>query len=332
MTLRDLMGKTKQSYENHGIKGLKYSTEDLFQGALARGGMFHNYGIDFLEEDWDLLILLDACRADVMEDVSEEYDYVESFDSRISCASHSREWIHKTFMEGGKTPVEWLQTRLKMVQNPDDNELYAERFQTSEFPNLAYVTWNHFSRILDEDQFFLLDEVWRYGWDDSRKAIGPRSMTDRAIDVARTDNPDRMIVHYMQPHTPFRANFDEEERSNGMNGNMNPYTKLQQGIIERGEFWEMYKDNLRWVLDDLEVLLENVNAEKVVISADHGNSIGEWGSYGHRPYTPLSGVKEVPWVETSATDERTYEPELERETADLKSDTVKKRLQDLGYV
>lgn len=332
MTLQDFLGKTKQSYEDHGLEGLKYSAQDLFQGALVRGGMFYNYGIDFLEEDWDLLILLDACRADLIKEVSEEYEYIETVDTRISCASHSREWIHKSFMEDGKTPLEWLQTRLKMMQDPDDNELYAERFTTREFPNLAYVTWNHFSRILDEDQFYLMDEVWRYAWDDSIKGIEPRSITDRAIDVARTQNPDRMVVHYMQPHTPFRANFDEENKPNGMDGNMNPFTKTQRGIMERDECWEKYKDNLRWVLDDLEILLENVDANKVIISADHGNSMGEWGSYGHRPYTPLRGVKEVPWIETSASDEGTYEPELRRQEADLDSDTVKKRLQDLGYV
>lgn len=332
MTLQDLIGKTKQAYEDHGLKGLKYSVQDLLQGVLVRGGMFYNYGIDFLEEDWDVLILLDACRADLMEEVYEEYDYIESFDSRMSCASHSREWIHKTFMDEGGTSLEWLQTRLKMMRNPDHNEIYAKRFETSEFSNLAYVTWNHFSRILDEDQFFLMDEVWKYAWDDSRKAIDPRSITDRAIDTARNHDFDRMIVHYMQPHTPFRANFEDKKRSNGMDGNMNPYTKAQRGIIEKEECWNLYKDNLRWVLDDLKILLENIDAENVIISADHGNSVGEWGSYGHRPYIPLNGVKEVPWAKATASDEKTYEPELKRETADLESDTVENRLQDLGYL
>lgn len=349
MTLRDFLTRTHRAYSDHGWRGLQYSTEDFFQGALVRAGMFANYGIDFMDEDWDMLVILDACRMDLMAEVADEYDFIETVDSRVSCASHSREWIHKTFMRDSKSLSEWLATILALAKDPDNNELYAERFETKPFPELAYVTWNHFSRILDEEKFGLLDEVWKYGWDDDLGVVEPRYMTERAIDVSRNQDHNRMIVHYMQPHSPFKrqlegrksrtessdkanANDVFEEQENAMGNNMSPFTQVQRGITSYENLWEMYTENLRWVLDDVAILLENVDAEKVVITADHGNAIGEWGCYGHRPYVPIKGVKEVPWVVTSATDERTHEPEIEQETADLESETVRKRLQDLGYV
>jgi len=73
-----------------------------------------------------------------------------------------------------------------------------------------------------------------------------------------------------------------------------------------------------------------VDAETVVISSDHGNAIGEWGCYGHRPYVPLPAVKRVPWVETSAVDESTHEPDVE-DLGDIDAETVDKRLEALGY-
>ncbi len=351
MTLSDFINKTKNDFQQHGVSGLRYASEELLQGALVRGGVFANYGTDFLTKDWDLLILLDACRADLMADVVDEYDFLEDFDTTISNASHSREWMHKTLMEPDSSGAQKLWTKLGVARNPDDNEYIADRYSTKSLPNTAYITWNHFSRMLDEEQFYLLDEVWQYAWDDNRKLVNPRPLTDRTIDVSRNQNPDRIITHYMQPHTPFFErvkNRDPEFRSpadrpisdvfkggepqNGMGNGMSEYTMLQRGLISFDELWEMYLENLRWALDDIELLLENVDAEKVIISADHGNAIGEFGCYGHRPYTPLNATKEVPWVVTSATDEETHTPDFSRKEETVDSDTVQNRLEDLGYI
>lgn len=355
MTVNDFLRKTVNSYQSHGVSGLKYSAEEFGQGALVRAGVFANYGIDFLEEDWDLLLVLDACRYDLMKAVEDEYDFIENVDRKISNASHSREWIHKTLMEEDPNSfLERLRTKVGIARNPDDNDYIGQRYTTKAHPDLAYITWNHFSRLLDEDQFYLLDEVWHYAWDDNRRTLEPRPMTDRTIAVGRERDPGRIITHYMQPHTPFleRIRHREKEYSapddrpisevfkggdidNGMDGEgdgMSEFTMLQQGLVEYEDLWDMYLENLRWVLDDIEILLDNIDAEKVVITADHGNALGEFGCYGHRPYTPIDGVKAVPWVVTSATDEGTHEPEFERTDDTVESETVQNRLEDLGYI
>lgn len=48
------------------------------------------------------------------------------------------------------------------------------------------------------------------------------------------------------------------------------------------------------VLDEVELFLNNINANKVVISSDHGETFGELGFYGHPAGCPHPVVKKVP--------------------------------------
>jgi hypothetical protein len=84
------------------------------------------------------------------------------------------------------------------------------------------------------------------------------------------------------------------------------------------------------VLDDVEILLENVDADTVAITADHGEAMGEWGFHSHNIGCPHPIVRKVPWVTTSATDTGSYEPSLEPE-AEVEPDT-QAQLKDLGYL
>lgn len=342
MTFQDFVDVTRRTVSEHGIRGLKFSGQEAFQGFLVRAGMIGNYGIDFLEQEWDVLVLLDTCRYDVFCEVADVYPYIESVDSVNSCASHSREWTHKTLMEPKTGKFDRVSS---LVDNPDDNERYPELFRTKDLPGLAYVTWNHFSRILSEDRFHTLDEVWKYAWDDNRKVVEPEGLTNSAIDVWRNNNPERMIVHYMQPHTPYRKqiegmksrsgdieSWDEMWQNNGMGNNMSPLTMIQRGHLSREEVWGMYVDNLHWVMQDLERLFNNLDADDVIISADHGEAFGELGCYGHRPYTPTRSVKQVPWASVDSSDEMTVQPDVTRSTQKVGDGTVKRRLEDLGYV
>ncbi|ELY81155.1 hypothetical protein C487_03918 [Natrinema pallidum DSM 3751] len=107
---------------------------------------------------------------------------------------------------------------------------------------------------------------------------------------------------------------------------------LESGEIATERVWKSYRKNLEYVLEDVELLLENVNAENTVISADHGNAFGELGFYGHPPHNPLPCLRRVPWVETYASDENSYEPNKERQTVDVSESDVESRLEDLGYL
>jgi hypothetical protein len=54
-------------------------------------------GVSVWDKDWDLLVILDTCRPSWLADVQDSYPYIQSVESVYSVASHSKEFIEKTF-------------------------------------------------------------------------------------------------------------------------------------------------------------------------------------------------------------------------------------------
>ncbi|MFB6151549.1 MAG: hypothetical protein ABEJ40_07070 [Haloarculaceae archaeon] len=270
-------------------------------------------GVPVYERDWDVLVILDACRADLMDEVAreyaDEYPFLAPYRRHTSLGSNSGEWMDRNFTDE-----------------------YAD-----EMAGTAMVTGNpHSETYLDEDDFMLLDEVWRYAWEDEDELFRPEYLTDRAISVGRNYDPERLIVHYMQPHHPFIPHFDGFETD--LHGKwLNQWRDVRVGHVSKEEKWRQYRDNLLYVLDYVELLLDSVTADSVVISSDHGEAVGEWGIYGHYGI-PLRVLREVPWIETSARDTGEYDPEFVPESVPESTDRsgsrrdVEDQLEKLGYV
>jgi hypothetical protein len=201
---------------------------------------------------------------------------------------------------------------------------YADKIR-----NTAYITGNPFSAdMLRPADFHTLDEVWRYEWDDELETIEPRPITDRIITTARESNPEYIIGHYMQPHASFIPNPELQDH-------LGPYERsiwraILRGRVDEDTIWNAYRRNLEYVLNDIRLLLSNLDAETVVLTADHANLVGEEGLYDHGQ-PPISALRTVPWIETTATDERTYTPGTERPEESVSAD-VDGRLADLGYI
>ncbi|WP_276281942.1 sulfatase-like hydrolase/transferase [Halorussus caseinilyticus] len=317
MTLGDWVRESKYKIDAYGLrKGARSAAFDFWGGAARR--FCHNLGLDthgtpIYERDWDVLVLLDTCRIDALETVSDEFDFLpSSVPSFTSLGSTSWEWMHDNFTD----------------------EYRDEIAQT------AYVTANpHTRRFGDEfpmspDAFGLLDEVWEYEWDDDLSGNPPRPVTDRAISVARERDPERLIVHYMQPHAPYPALEEfapEAARILANDDDRAIWDLLQAGQLPRSAAWSAYLENLRWVLEEVELLLSNMDADTLVVSSDHGEAFGEWGLYGHYRHVPIPVLKNVPWVELSATDSGEYEPAVEAKSVDVTDDDVEQRLSALGY-
>lgn len=261
------------------------------------------------EYDWDVLILLDACRLDLLQEVESQYDFLKQAeqDSVYSPSGFSSGWMEATIT----------------------------RELASSLADTIYVTGNpHTEFINATDELARLDEVWRDEWDDDLGTIPARALTDRAIWHWRNADAGRMIVHYMQPHFPsvpcpdLKSELDLDKIGSSWSGNV--WDQLRQGELDQERVWDAYRQNLEYVLNDLEILLQNLDAEQVVISADHGNAIGEYGFYGHGKI-PLRCVREVPWYQTSATDSKTYDPP--KPNTDGESDrNIESKLQALGYM
>jgi len=261
---------------------------------------------NIFSKNWELCIILDACRYDLLIEVADEFDFLKSVDSLNSVDSMTKHWIKKTFIKS-----------------------YSEEIEST-----VYITGNPFARNIDTPEPDDIVHVWKWGWDDDVGTVLPETITDETIYYFRNNDVDRAIVHYMQPHIPFlKYDISDPKKPNNFGGDgcvgRNVWDELRDGLLEEEKIWSAYQNNLRVVLNDLEVLLENVDANRAVITSDHGNAFGEWGLYGHPMHMPIPALRKVPWVETVAKDENIYSPDINKRRT--RSTDVNEQLKRLGY-
>jgi hypothetical protein len=286
----------------NGTGGIKRMLHDVYEraGTKIRPERNSEQGAMIFEADWDLMVVLDACRFDVMAAVAEDYDWLPAPSCVQSAGTGTRPWMEANF-------------------HPD----YA-----SEMADTVYVTANPWSdSTCPHDKFADVDEVWQYGHDEDLHVTPPRVITDRAIEAGRESNAGRYLVHYLQPHAPFLEDIemnvalvDDYEES--------IWRSILRGRVDRETIMDAYKRNLHEVLSDVQLLLDNFDAETATITSDHGNAIGEWGFYGHGGPAIAARVN-VPWIETTATDTRSHDPEPVTVNS---SQSVRDKLSDLGYL
>ncbi|MUV88796.1 hypothetical protein GJ629_01915 [Halapricum sp. CBA1109] len=167
--------KLRSAINLYSEGGVRRVTDGISTAARREFNDIFRPGTPIYELDWDLIIVLDACRADLLQSVASQYSYLNT-DTVYSVGTKTTEWMGKNF---------------------------TERFR-NDMESTAYVSANPNSdKFVSSDDFAILDELWRYAWDDDIGTVHPRSVTDRAINIHRTHTPDKMIAHYMQPHEPF---------------------------------------------------------------------------------------------------------------------------------
>ncbi len=289
-----------------GADGARESLRPAYHKGLQGLSRLRPPGTPIYDRDWDLLVVVDACRLDLMREVAPGYGFVDEVRAVRSLDSMTLQWMRRNFVP----------------------EYGAEMAET------AYVCGNPFSaEALDADEFRALDEVWRYVWEDPG-TVPPRAITDRTVAAAREHDPDRIVAHYMQPHCPFlsRPEMTRGKRLDRFGDQEweDVWQKLRAGRVGREEVWAGYRENLELAMDDVELLLANVDADRAVITSDHGNALGEWFVYGHPPGMPMDCLRVVPWIETTAVDRGTHEPTTEAESG-TETDRAA-QLAALGYV
>ena len=301
--------QSRKRIREHGLDGVRDSLRPVYNKGLSQYSRFKDPGTPIYDREWDLLVILDACRLDVMQEVAGSYSFIENVDVFRSLDSTTEFWMKKNF-----------------------TAQYAD-----EMAETTYVCGNPFSdSVLSSDSFNKLNEVWRRTWDEPG-TVPPRAITDetiRAMRSAESGKADRVIAHYMQPHCPFiprpELSAPKSLERFGNQRRRDVWGQLRDGDLTREEVWEGYRLNLELGLDDVSLLLRSVNADRVVVSSDHGNALGELGVYGHPPNMPHDCLRNVPWIETTATDDGEYEPETEFDEEIERS--TDEQLAALGYV
>jgi len=284
-----------------------------------RGGLRaeNTTGIDVFDEDWDTLVVLDACRYDMFEEVNR----IEGkFAMKESKASSTTEWLRANV--SGRD----LRDTVYVTANPQ-LERNREKWEV-DFHEVINV-W--------------LDE----GWNEDTGTVLADTMTEAAITAHEQYPQKRLVVHYMQPHYPFvpsDTDFDKDHLASIENGKddatgENVWAQKFTGELDqsRSELWDVYTANLEYVLEHVEDLLAEVPG-KTVITSDHGNYVGERASpipireYGHPRGLYDKATIDVPWLEINHGERRKIQKEIvSEEDSGIDTDRVTQRLRDLGY-
>jgi hypothetical protein len=308
--------KLGSHFQKHGymlvLKILFYT----FVGIFLHISKFYQIGSNIFREEWDVLIILDACRYDAMCEVADEYPWIQSVNGIISVGSRSNEWQIMTFKQKWKRKI---QNTVYVSGNPF-TEVILGNHNFPQAPSYVPNFWPSNYDIVSIDDFYFVDNVWKNGVDISHNCVLPRTITRRAVKAHKNCTCNRLIVHYMQPHEPHIGS---------AHGISDPLKKLRTRQISPGDAWESYIENLRLVLDEVEILLNNIDGNRVIITSDHGEAFGEFGFYGHQIGNPIRAVRKVPWVATKAADNQSLTVGDNRSS--YNNTNLEEHLSELGY-
>lgn len=274
-------------------------------------------GVAIFEEDWDTLVVLDACRYDMFKEVA---DISGDLSSRTSKGSATVEWLSANF--DGKD----LSDTVYVTANPQ-----LERNRRN---------WNI---SIHETINVWLDE----GWDEETGTVLAETITEAAIKAHEKFPHKRLVVHYMQPHYPFvpsDTSFDKNhlnqiDGADGSPDGENVWGKKFTGqlSISQNELWDIYLKNLEYVIKHVKFLLTFITG-KIVITSDHGNYVGERASpipfkeYGHPRGIYDDVLVQVPWlVKENGPRRKIRRSDTESAAGTVKSDIIDERLHNLGY-
>lgn len=252
------------------------------------------------KKNWDILIVLDACRFDVFEDL---YDgYLDGNLKKVkSEGSFTVEWLKKTFDE-----------------HYDLTYISANPFVNSQGRDFGgWRATEHFSRIYD---------AWLHDWDEENDTVRPSSMKNLSLSISG-----RKIAHFVQPHCPYLTldkgfNWDNVTGGFGSNSLRQKFSDALVRVLGRSRArsfvyflkgekpledfernWvseygaigiiRAYKANLIAALSAIKDIAKERNGKKIIVTADHGEAFGEEGYWGHISGIDIPVLRNVPWLE-----------------------------------
>ena len=272
------------------------------------------------EEDWDNLIILDACRYDLFNEAVGPDDLPGESSDRLSLGSATPEYLAANF--SGKT-----------------------------FHDIVYVTANPYVNTnLEHGMFHDVVSVWKEGWNEDLQVVTPESMLEQTRAAAETYPNKRLIAHFTQPHVPFigeerlgqrkvsniRRRAAGKERVDKSDREPTPFEMLARGEVSKSEVWTAYISNLERVLPSINTLLKELDG-MTAVSSDHGNGLGEFATpfpvrvYGHPVGIHTSALTRVPWHVYQNGNRREIEAESPIRQDISSHDDVNNRLRMLGY-
>ena len=275
---------------------------------------YNTTGVDVFEEDWDTLIILDACRYDVFDRV---VDLDGKLASRISRGSTSPEWVAGNFHN--KTLHDTVYVSANIWYDRLEDDINADVYD--------FIGTN--TAEAEEELNPTAESIMQRG-------MHPKTITKLGLDAFKKYPNKRHIIHYMQPHQPYIGEFGDKH--------FEPTTNTISRFAEGGRpasvdtLRKAYKENLEMVLQYIPQVLDSRD-DRTVISADHGEMLGDrlspfpFRDFGHPEGIYCEELVKVPWfvvedesrpnIVAETPTRRSYQP---------KEDQVEERLRKLGYL
>ena len=324
--------------------------------------------INVMDEKWDYLVILDACRYDYFEEVWKNYFDTATLTCRNTIGTTTTEWRDNSF-------TGYYDDVVYVSANPYINSVKSVR---------GFLTSEHFHKIYD---------VWQSGWDEELGTVLPETVTNAAIDIIQEHKDKRAIIHYLQPHAPYLSlgtesygfptpDLDAQNVITGINKNAEE-SKFKRKLLKKllpifkktslfgdhpewflRQFLSMaprspmdaarrkfgkkglrkaYRANLEAVLAQTVILLKHLSGT-IIITADHGEYLGENRCYTHAPSSSSPYLRQVPWlviekekadidyVPDKAQKKIDSKPSTADETDKAGSEQIEEKLRSLGYL
>jgi len=306
---------------------------------------------NIMDEDWDALIILDACRYDFF---SRFYERFLKGDLRKvwSSGSCTQEWFYNTFKEKYKDTVYFSANpyinSMKFINRPRTRQCF------------------YFNCIRASNHFKFVVDVWLYGWDRYLGTVLPNMMNKLVLSKLDKTRGHRLIIHFIQPHAPyitphyFIQGFQRPDPRKAifLSNRGHPVHKILKLIdlsckpldigngmtLQLGELLgvppispldavrrhfgikglrKAYAENLLIVLEYLTDLIPYLPG-KVVITSDHGEFLGERFQFSHPCKSKHRIVRCVPWLEVNKV--MKVKPYFKRYPLKLKLKIIKREL------
>ncbi|QRY24858.1 hypothetical protein [Halobacterium sp. BOL4-2] len=326
-------------HPSKALSYLKSRTAPLLSGLEAAVSSRFSRGDNVLDENWDLLIILDTCRLDALKEAERtgRFSCLDSnpIESRYSVGGSTLEWTAQTFREPYRSHtgnIDYIAGNVLVEEVLDGRQAPEEiddaGWSPTDWEILPTSAFNEFISVGGMRKVRESGE----GHED-RPHPSASLVTDLAIKHGRESDPDRLIVHYIQPHYPYYSAIESGERDELTDWEVFPFGQLRFGEVSKATVWDRYMAELRSGLNAIDVLLENYDADRVVITADHGEAFGERylgvRGYKHRVGMLHPRVRRVPWATTSATDTGERVPDIDVESSGQNREEM---LKSLGYL
>lgn len=294
----------------------------------------------FRENDSYLLIVLDACRFGEFSSIYESY-FTGDLKKAWAAGHNTFQYVRRCWSDeysevvynSGATPINSHDTL------SEDSGLWS-RYQ-------GYRPRNHIGTIVD---------VWNSDWAPELGTCPPGPVADHTI-MAIEDGSQNVVAHFFQPHAPYVGKPESGEfrlLGHANNKNASPrnnepvdkpiWTAVRHGDITDDELRKAYCANLEAALTHAcRVVKAGIEADlPVVVTADHGEALGEYGMYAHTK-APNPYVRVIPWLEVQKLQPKGEKLAIEaprvvtnscseQEDTDTSTNLIRDRLQDLGYL